>query len=41
VLNRLPHGTGVVVADLDVQKLVRTREMFPVLEHKRFTCQFS
>ena len=41
VLNRLPHGTGVVVADLDMQKLVRTREMFPVLEHKRFTCQFS
>lgn len=41
VLNRLPHGTGVVVADIDLSKLVRTREMFPVLEHKRFDCTFQ
>ncbi len=41
VLNRLPHGTGVVVADLNTAKLERTREMFPVLEHKRITCEFN
>jgi nitrilase len=41
VLNRLPHGTGVVVADIDIAKLERTRKMFPALEHKRFQCGFS
>jgi nitrilase len=38
VLNRLPHGTGVVVANIDIKKLVHTRKMFPALEHKRFSC---
>ena len=38
VLNRLPHGTGVVVANVDIDKLVHTRKMFPALEHKRFAC---
>jgi predicted amidohydrolase len=41
VLNRLPHGTGVVVANLDTVKLDRTRKMFPALQHKRFHCSFS
>jgi nitrilase len=40
VLNRLPHGTGVVVANLDTVKLERTRKMFPALQHKRFHCAF-
>jgi nitrilase len=38
ILNRLPHGTGVVVADIDIEKLEHTRKMFPVLKHKRFSC---
>ena len=38
VLNRLPHGTGVVVADIDIKKLSHTRKMFPALDHKRFDC---
>ncbi len=41
VLNRLPHGTGVVVADIDVAKLEHTRKMFPALDHKRFKCSLS
>ena len=41
VLNRLPHGTGVVVADIDVAKLEHTRKMFPALNHKRFKCSLS
>ncbi|HHO59811.1 MAG TPA: carbon-nitrogen hydrolase family protein, partial [Thiotrichales bacterium] len=41
ILNRLPHGTGVVVADIDMAKLERSREMFPVLQHKRITCTFD
>ena len=40
VLNRLPHGTGVVVANIDRTKLERTRKMFPALKHKRFSCEF-
>jgi len=41
ILNRLPHGTGVVVADIDVAKLEHTRKMFPALNHKRFKCSLS
>jgi len=41
VLNRLPHGTGVVVANLDTVKLEHTRKMFPALQHKRFHCSFT
>ena len=41
VLNRLPHGTGVVVANIDIEKLEHTRKMFPALKHKRFSCDFS
>lgn len=40
VLNRLPHGTGVVVANIDITKLEHTRKMFPALQHKRFQCDF-
>jgi len=41
VLNRLPHGTGVVVANIDMVKLEHTRKMFPALDHQRFQCAFS
>jgi len=41
VLNRLPHGAGVVVANIDLEKSEHTRKMFPALEHKRFECNFS
>lgn len=40
VLNRLPHGAGVVVADIDIARLEHTRKMFPALNHQRFTCSF-
>jgi len=41
ILNRLPNGTGVVVADIDIARLEHTRKMFPVLEHKRISCAFD
>lgn len=41
VLNRLPHGTGVVVSDIDLDKLSRTRKNFPALQHKRLDCKIS
>jgi nitrilase len=41
VLNRLPHGTGVVVSDIDLEKLHKTRKNFPALQHKRLDCKIS
>lgn len=41
VLNRLPHGTGVVVSDIDLDKLRETRKTFPALQHKRLDCKIS
>ena len=41
VLNRLPHGTGVVVSDIDLEKLRKTRLNFPALKHKRLDCKIS
>jgi len=41
VLHRLPHGTGVVVSEIDLVKLRRTRQNFPVLQHKRLDCKIS
>ena len=41
VLNRLPHGTGVVVSEIDLARLERTRELFPALQHKRLDCKIN
>lgn len=41
VLNRLPHGTGVVVSEVDLNRLKRTRKLFPVLTHKRLDCKIN
>lgn len=41
VLNRLPHGTGVVVSEIDLAQLERTRELFPALKHKRLDCKIN
>ena len=41
VLNRLPHGTGVVVSDIDLDKLSKTRKNFPALQHRRLDCKIS
>ena len=41
VLNRLPHGTGVVVSDIDLDQLSKTRKNFPALQHRRLDCKIS
>ncbi|MDH5765759.1 MAG: carbon-nitrogen hydrolase family protein [Gammaproteobacteria bacterium] len=41
VLERLPNGTGIIVADIDKGFLDRTRQNFPVLEHRRLNCKIS
>ncbi len=39
VLDRLPRGSGVVVADLDLERLRSVRKRFPALDHRRFRCR--
>ncbi|MDH3342692.1 MAG: carbon-nitrogen hydrolase family protein [Gammaproteobacteria bacterium] len=41
VLNRLPHGTGVVVSEIDLGKLKKTRQLFPALQHRRLDCKIN
>ena len=41
ILNRLMSGSGVVVANVDREFLLNTRKNFPVLEHRRISCQIS
>ncbi|QEP44262.1 carbon-nitrogen hydrolase family protein [Ectothiorhodospiraceae bacterium BW-2] len=38
VLDRLPRGSGVVVADVDMERLREIRRNFPVLEHRKLSC---
>ncbi|MCN4144053.1 MAG: carbon-nitrogen hydrolase family protein [Thiohalomonas sp.] len=33
VIDRLPHGSGFAIADIDTKTLQQTRKNFPVLEH--------
>ncbi len=41
VLDRLPRGSGVVVADIDLERLKSTRRAFPSIEHRRLTCRIA
>lgn len=38
VLDTLPRGSGVVVADIDINRLHDMRRSFPVLEHRKIAC---
>lgn len=38
VLDRLPRGTGVVSAAIDIEQLRTTRRNFPSLDHRRLHC---
>ncbi len=38
VLNRLTRGPGVVVSDIDIERLREIRRSFPVLEHRKIRC---
>ncbi len=41
VLDHLPRGSGVVMADLDLERLRQVRRRFPALSHRRFRCHGS
>jgi nitrilase len=38
ILDRLPRGSGIVMAEVDSGKVVSTRRSFPAVEHRYFTC---
>lgn len=38
VMDRLPKGSGVVLADVDTQQVDSVRTTFPALQHRRFFC---
>lgn len=38
VIDRLPRGSGFVIANLDLDKVSRTRKQFPVIEHRKLEC---
>ncbi len=39
VLSRLPNGAGHACAEIDLSRLNKVRETFPVLQHRRLVCQ--
>ena len=39
VLDRLPRGSGFVIANIDLDKVRNTRRSFPVLEHRKIPCK--
>lgn len=41
ILNHLQQGSGAVVADIDRDKLLSTRQNFPALEHRILSCRTS
>jgi predicted amidohydrolase len=41
VMDRLPRGSGVVMAETDGERLRRLRRTFPALEHRRLSCTVS
>jgi predicted amidohydrolase len=41
VLDQLPRGSGFVKADVDTERLARTRRTFPALDHRRLHCSLG
>ena len=41
VLQRLPRGAGVVLGQVDLDRLHRTRRSFPTIAHRRLTCKIA
>jgi len=41
VLDRLPRGSGVVVADINLDRLTSTRRHFPTVDHRRLRCAYN
>jgi deaminated glutathione amidase len=39
ILDRLPRGSGFVIAELDRKRLTSTRSNFPAIDHRRLHCK--
>lgn len=39
ILDRLPRGSGFVIAELDKRRLTSTRSNFPAIDHRRLHCK--
>jgi nitrilase len=39
VLDRLPRGSGLICANLDLERVSATRRHFPCIEHRRLKCR--
>jgi nitrilase len=38
ILDRLPSGSGFVIAKIDRARLEATRKNFPAIKHRRLSC---
>lgn len=38
IINRLPHGSGYILADIDTESIHKLRKNFPVLQHRKISC---
>lgn len=38
IMDRLPQGSGYIVADIDINSLHKLRQNFPVLKHRKISC---
>jgi len=41
ILDRLPHGSGYVMAEIDTENTKKIRQNFPVLKHRKISCTLS
>ena len=41
VLDRLPQGSGYVIADIDIENVTNIRKNFPVLQNRKISCTLS
>jgi len=41
ILDQLPQGSGVVVAEIDRERIANIRRNFPALNHRRIDCQLN
>ena len=39
ILDRLPRGSGFVIAEIDRRRLTSTRSNFPAINHRRLHCK--
>lgn len=41
ILDRLPQGSGYVIAEIDIENIHKVRQNFPVLQHRKISCPLS